>query len=182
MGDFEEIYGNKTDYLIFLHGVIEATITRLTFDALESRINQEGLDADIFYIGEEKEIDFNTAIKNRLKLQWNFTTTTFDEFQRNKWIDDLDLKFLKLEQSPTDAIVKMYDTRHDKQDIDWVHFRKSVNSFIRDIGFELGEARATYSTATDSPALANRYCSIIMNIIIVEYSSYFVMILRGTSD
>lgn len=186
MCDYKEVYEDQSEHIIFLHGVIDTAITRLTFDALESNVNYEHLEADIFYIGEENENDFNKAIKNRFKIHWNWSTTIFDEVQRDQWIDELSLNFKKLEKAPTEAIINMYDTVYNAQEVDWIYLRKSVNSFIRDIGFNLGKARAVYNVPDDSIylnlAIENRYCGIVCNVIIIEYSSYIVMIIRGSSE
>lgn len=177
----KEVYCFKNEYgeAAFLAGVAD-TLS----DEILSRVcpRQSTVEVDIFYLGENNEIDFNSAIRDRF---YHYLPSIVDgEAKLKAKIDSLDIQFKVDErykdfQAPgfiMDLFRCMPEYRHGPDQ------HNAFCKFSEAIEYYLGKPLRFYIASKGYSLLSEFYLYICYGVAFIEYDCYLLMIMAGSSE
>lgn len=180
-------FKNESGITGFLGGVISHACDEFNMKLYNLGVEYEDFESDIFYIGEDNEIKFEEAIKERLKnsLSSECTMGTEDEFYQ--LLDKLDFKLKKADESTlSDIIMSMYQNVEGDNE----RIRSAVEGFSEDIKYYLQEPEAIYYLSSDlnkelyecGGVISQYYTYIPFSICLVKYDKYIMLMVRGSNE
>lgn len=172
----------------FLGGIISAASDQFNAQMSSLGIKYETLDVDIFYIGENNEITFEEAIKKRMNNLQYVVNVERDTNDINKLIESSHFEFKKIsDMKLSDIIIKMFKY---EEGIDLKKISVLAKEFESNVKYYLQKPKAIY----DLPSANNSniyqvnsiisifYTYIIIDIVLVEYDEYIILLVRGSNE
>lgn len=140
------------------------------------------VEVDVFYLGENNEIDFNSAIKKRLN-KYLPSIENGDSKLKTK-VDSLDIQFevadgYKNFQTPR-FIMDLFQMMPE-----YSHAQEQHNAYCKfsdAIEVYLGKPLRFFKAHKDYSVLSEFYLYICYSVVFIEYNEYLLMIMAGSSE
>lgn len=172
----------------FLGGIISGALDEFSIQMYNAGIRHVSFDADIFYIGENNEITFESSIKKRMKSMWYGAASPDDTTDIDKLIDLSHFRLKKSNETKlSDVITKMYRGFHGV-DLDKVIIE--AKKIENNIEYYLYKPNVIYDIPLESnreiyqcnSIISRCYTYIIFRIVLVEYDEYIVLLVIGSNE
>ncbi len=151
-------------------------------------IRYVSFDADIFYIGENNEITFESSIKKRMKSMWYGAASPDDTTDIDKLIDLSHFRLKKSNETKlSDVIIKMYSGIHG---VDLEKTIIAARNFEANIKYYLNKPNVIYDMPVESnkdiyqcnSIISRCYTYIIFRIVLVEYDEHILLLVIGSNE
>lgn len=181
-------FENESGTTGFLGGMVSAECDGFNMKLYDLGIKYEEFAADIFYLGENNEITFEEAIKNRLKNTWYEGSTMGNKDEDAKLIDSSHFEFRTAkETSFSEVLMRMYK---NSEGIDLDKFKSIVEEFTTSIEYYLKKSKAIYDIPSElnhdiyecGSIISSYYTYITFSIALVEYDNYALLLVRGSNE
>lgn len=172
----------------FLGGIISGASDEFNIQMRNSGVRYVSFDADIFYIGENNEITFESSIKKRMKSFWYGAASPDDTTDIDKLIDLSHFKLKKLNETKlSDVITKMYSGIHG---VDLDKTIIEAKKFETNIEYYLYKPKAMYDLPFESnrdiyecnSIISRCYIYTIFRIVLVEYDEHILLLVIGSNE
>ncbi len=140
------------------------------------------IEADLIHVGENKELDFSKAIKERFKKYVSMVTGEQDLYISE--IADCSIGFEKRQVQGTiqlpDVLLRLFESMTGFVDNDEI--RESFKEYDRAVYYYLGEPLAEYRVISDYKLFQYFYMGIVHQIVCIEYDEYLLLLISGTTE